>query len=252
MSAIKPAEALGNLPVGLRSQLVEEFSKITRNYREQRWEAAELDGGRFSEIAYTVLAGYLNGGKYAASASKPPNFEESCRKLASFPSTFPRSARVTVPRVLVGLYDVRNQRGVGHVGGEVSANHMDATFVLHAAQWVMAELVRIFHATDVITATAVVDALVERTVPLIWRVGDVIRVLDPSLNLTDGTLLLLYSAPQGMTDKDLAKNLEQDRLANYRRVLDRLHSSRRAEYNRSNGLVVLLPPGVNDVEIRLL
>jgi hypothetical protein len=129
---------------------------------------------------------------------------------------------------------------------------MDATFVLHAAQWVMAELVRIFHSTDVVTATAVVDALVERTVPLIWRVGDVTRVLDPSLNLTDGTLLLLYSAPQGMTDKELAKNLEQDRLANYRRVLDRLHSSRRVEFNRDSGLVVLLPPGVNDVEIRLL
>src|SRR5262249_4437967 len=155
-----------------------------------RWEAAELDGGRFSEVAYTILAGYLDGGSYSATASKPSNFEASCTRLAN-KTPYSKSTRVTVPRVLVALYDIRNNRGVGHVGGDVSANHMDAEFVLHAAQWVMAEFVRIFHGTDLKTATSIVDALVERTVPLIWDVGDVKRVLDPSLNLADATLLLL-------------------------------------------------------------
>ena len=64
--------------------------------------------------------------------------------------------------MLFALYEIRNSRGVGHVGGDVDANHMDAEFVLSAAKWVVAELVRLFHSTDVNIATEVVDALVDK------------------------------------------------------------------------------------------
>ena len=245
--------ALGLLPSGLRNELTDEFSKIVRNYREGRWEAAELDGGRFCEIVYSVLRGYIDGG-FPAAATKPANFPRACELLGQAnKAEFPQSARLGIPRVLVALYEIRNNRGVGHVGGDVVANHMDATFVLHAAQWVMAELVRIFHSMSVSEAAAVVDALVERTLPVIWRVGDVLRVLDPGISLTDGTLLLLYSeALAGMDERTLARSLEQDRLANYRRVLKRLHAERKVEYDAEKGWAILSPRGVNDVEDRLL
>lgn len=249
--SLDPATALGHLPKTLRDELVEEFGKITRNYRERRWEATELDGGRFSEIVYTILAGHLDGDNYPAKASKPQSFKRACEQL-EHKTAYPKSARLTIPRVLVALYDIRNQRGVGHVGGDVNANHMDATFVLHTAQWVMAELVRLFHNTDIQTATKVVDALVDRTIPLLWEVGGVTRVLDPDVSLADGTLLLLHASIQGLTDKWLAESLEQDRMANYKRVLKRLHQKRLIEYHQATGLVVISPPGIHDVETRIL
>lgn len=179
---LTPATVLGLLPAGLRQELLDEYAKITRNYREHRWEAAELDGGRLCEVAYTILDGHLQGDQFAAHATKPNRFEDACRALGQTARTAGSdSARLTIPRVLVGLYDLRNRRGVGHVGGDVNANHMDATYVLHAAQWIMAELVRLFHNVTVTEATAVVDALVDRTVPVLWQVGDVTRVLNPSL-----------------------------------------------------------------------
>lgn len=248
---LSAAQAMGLLPQGLRSELLAEYGKITRNYREERWEAAELDGGRLCEIAYTILDGYTLGGNYAATASKPANFPTACRNLESR-SAYPDSARMTIPRVLVGLYDIRNRRGVGHVGGDVSSNHMDAEFVLAAAKWIMAELVRLFHDTDVKTATDVVDALVDRTLPIIWEVEGVKRVLDRSLSLADQTVLLLYSEAGAISETDLAKYLEQDRLANYRRVLDRLHRARAVEWNRVTGMVTLSPPGRKLVEDHLL
>lgn len=248
-----PAVALGGLPGGLRNELITEFEKITRNFREGRWEAAELDGGRLCEVVYTILEGHLNGNQFPAQASKPSRFEDACRDLGKTPKTAGSdSARLTIPRVLVGLYDLRNRRGVGHVGGDVSANHMDATYVLHTAQWVMAELVRLFHNVTVAEATTVVDALVDRTVPILWTVGDLTRVLDPEVNLTDGTLLLLYSRAEGMHEKELATNLDQDRLPNYRRVLDKLHKGRLIEYNTATRHAVLSPTGIADVETRLL
>jgi hypothetical protein len=54
---IDRSKALALLPQSLRDELFDEFDKITRNYREGRWEASELDGGRFSEVAYSILLG---------------------------------------------------------------------------------------------------------------------------------------------------------------------------------------------------
>jgi hypothetical protein len=167
-------------------------------------------------------------------------------------TSYQESARLTIPRVLVALHDVRNRRGVGHVGGDVSANHMDAELVLAMSKWIVAELVRLFHDTDVKTATDVVSALTDRTLPVIWEVEGVKRILDTSLPLADQTLLLLYAEPGSLSDKNLAKYLEQDRLANYRRVLDRLHKARAIEWNKATGMVTLSPRGRDEVEDRLL
>lgn len=246
------AQALGHLPQGLRDELLTEYAKITRNYRQGHWEAAELDGGRFSEIVYSILAGHLDGDAYPNSASKPSRFDQACKKLENADPKYSDSARLTIPRVLVALYDVRNRRGVGHVGGEVDANHMDATYVLHTAQWVMAELVRMFHATDVATATAVADALVDRTLPIIWKVGDARRLLDTRLSLPDSTLLLLYGEAAGSVDKRLVDDLEQPRLDNYRRVLRKLHEQRLIEYDAGTGLALISPKGEKYVEERIL
>ncbi|MGW6200755.1 hypothetical protein ACWF0M_31730 [Kribbella sp. NPDC055110] len=249
--ALDATTALGLLPAGLRGELLAEFDLITRNYREGRWGPAELYGGRLAEVVYTILDGYMSGGAYATTATKPRNFEGSCKALENR-TAYPESARLTIPRVLVGLYDVRNRRNVGHVGGDVSANHMDAELVLATAKWIVAELIRMFHSTDVKTAAEVVDALVDRTLPVIWEVDGVKRVLDTSLPLSEQTLLLLYSETGALSERSLAKYLEQDKLPNYRRVLDRLHKARRVEWNRSTGMVTLGPPGRKHVEERLL
>ena len=71
------------------------------------------------------------------------------------------AVRIQIPRVVVALYEVRNNRGVGRVGGDVNPNAMDASFVLASAKWLMAELVRIFHGVDTMTAEETVDRIVE-------------------------------------------------------------------------------------------
>ena len=112
-----------------------------------------------------------------AKVSKPPNMLDACRALEK-ETALPRSLRIQVPRVLTALYEIRNNRGVGHVGGDVDPNHMDAVVVLAMSKWIVAELVRVFHNVDTATATGITDALVEREVPLIWTTGDKKRVLN--------------------------------------------------------------------------
>lgn len=121
---------LSSIPASLRVPLVSEYQKIIQNFLEHRWLPAELGGGRFSEIVYTVLDGQAKN-VYATAPSKPKDFVQACRNLEknAFPHV-PRSFQILIPRMLPVLYEIRNNRNVGHVGGDVDPNHMDSVAVL--------------------------------------------------------------------------------------------------------------------------
>ena len=131
---------------------------------------------------------------------------DACRALEQAPSTFPRSVRIQIPRMLVALYEIRNNRRVGHVGGDVDPNHMDAVAVVYMAKWLVAELVRIFHDVDMRTASEIVDALVEREIPIVWSVDEKKkRVLSANMSRPRKTLLLLYATSGPVLDSTLAE-----------------------------------------------
>jgi hypothetical protein len=239
--------ALANLPQGLRDPLLEEFNSIVRNYFEHRWFPTELSGGKFCEIVYTILDGHAKG-SFASAPSKPANFVMSCRSLENNVHV-PRSFQILIPRLLPGLYEIRNNRGVGHVGGDVDPNHMDATVVLSLANWIMAELVRIFHGlTNVAEAQVLVDSLAERKLPLVWQIGSIKRVLDPKLQLKDKVLLLLAASPGIVATKDLFHWTDYSNRIYFNKLLKEIHSERLVELSTDEKEVQLLPPGVRFVE----
>src|SRR5204863_9870155 len=129
-----------------------------------------------------------------------------------------------------------NNRGVGHVGGDVNPNAMDARVVLESSKWIMAELVRVFHDLDTIEAVNVVDALVERTVPIVWEVGARRRVLDTNLLMKAKTLRLLYSVGRPVAESELLSWVEPSNASAYRReVLRKAHRERLIEYDEDSG-----------------
>jgi hypothetical protein len=110
---------------------------------ERRWLPSELSAGRFCEIVFSILEGNA-AGSYPGSPQKPRDFVQACRQLEGAVG-LPRSFRILIPRMLPALYEIRNNRGVGHVGGDVDPNHMDASIALAMVNWIMAELVRVLH-----------------------------------------------------------------------------------------------------------
>jgi hypothetical protein len=253
---IAPTQALTAVPDGLRQPLIACFNEIARNFAERRWEPAELNGGKFCEVVYTILDGAITG-SFAASPSKPAKMLDACRSLEARPASTgrvgDRSLRILIPRVLPILYEIRNNRGVGHVGGDVDPNFQDSVAVYEMASWVMAELVRIFHQVSLGDAQETVNALVERKHPVVWQHGQVRRVLDPSLPKGDQSLLLLYSVNSWAEEKDLAQWVEYVNLTQFRnRILIPLHEQRLLEYDRKLRRVHLTPLGSEDVEQRLL
>lgn len=247
---------LGHLPNGLRDELLESFEEIASRYAEHRWESAELNGGKFCEVVYTILHGALTG-TYAAKASKPTKMLQACQALEQIPKNTARvgdhSLRILIPRLLPALYDIRNNRGVGHVGGDVNPNYLDATAVYGMSSWILAELIRVFHNISTQEAQDVVDTLVERKHPLIWDIGHIRRVMDAKMKPKDQTLVLLHGKPGWVSAGDLWQSVEYSTMSNFRsQILAELHKNRLIEFDRKTDAARISPLGVADVEKRIL
>ncbi len=250
---MKKDEILKSIPTTLREALIAEFNKLLKNYREDRWEPAELDGGRLSEVVYTILKGHVDG-NFVVKPYKPANMVQACRDFENADQNkFPRSVRIQIPRMLISLYEVRNNRGVGHVGGDVDSNRMDSEVVLSISKWLLAELVRIFHGVTTEAATEAVELIIERTTPVVWSTSHGKRVLDPNLKKWEQVLLLLYSCPpSGAKDDQLCSWVEYTNSSLFKsKVLAALHKKRLLDYNDKTGIVIMSPLGVRHVETNL-
>jgi hypothetical protein len=245
---IAASAALSAIPSGLRNPLLKEYGTIVQNFLEQRWLPSELHGGRFSETVYTILDGQARK-SYAAAPTKPANFVEACRaleknKLAHVPHSF----QILIPRMLPALYDVRNNRNVGHVGGDVDSNHMDAVAILSMSNWIMGELVRVYHNLTTAQAQQLVDALVEVRLPAVWTGDDgVKRVLQTNLKLNE-EMLLLAAVSMDVTAPQLIEWIEYGDDKYVMRTLRALHKKRLIEFTEKTGKVRILPPGTKAVE----
>lgn len=241
-------DALGSLPAGLRDELLRAFDEIVSNFRARKWEPSELNGGKLCEIVYTILNGHVSG-SYPGRASKPRNIVDAGHALSQAPDAFPRSVRIGIPRVLIALYEIRNNRSVGHVGGDVDPNQMDATIVLGMSKWIVAELVRVFHEVTVEEATEVVELLSTRDVPAIWEHGQTRRVMDTSLTTKGETLLLLYGSTSPTAVSDLLDWTEYGNASRYRAdILGELHRRRLIEFDKVADAAIMTTRGAAVVE----
>lgn len=250
--------ALATVPKQFRSRVVTSYMELKKRFQEARydsaWDTSGLSAGKFCESILRTLQHHLTGtsipfGKHI------PNFADECRKLIVLPNSAGlESLRVIIPRALVFLYTLRGKRGVGHVGGDVEANEIDATVTLRTCDWIICELVRIFHGLSLEEAHGVVDALTQRILPEIWSVAGKKRVLRKGLSYKQQTLLLLYSETEsGVPSEDLFSWTDHSHAATFRRdVLAALHKERLVEYDKENELVHISPLGVRDVEDNIL
>ncbi|MBW1939434.1 MAG: hypothetical protein JRI67_11875 [Deltaproteobacteria bacterium] len=238
---IDPSQALSVIPEGLRTLLLDEYSSIVNNFMERRWGPSELSGGRFCEIVYTILNGHASG-TYPSSPNKPRNFVDACRMLENN-SSIPRSFQILIPRLLPALYEIRNNRNVGHVGGDVNPDLMDSSAVVSIASWILAEIVRVLHGVSTQEAQQLVDNLAEHRHPIVWKSGDLRRVLDPNMALKDQIMILLSSCSSRAKADDLFNWTGYGKRGYFNRLLRQLHAQRFLEFYEDSSEVEILPPG---------
>lgn len=236
-------EALKTIPVGLRTPLIEEFKQALDEFRAADWEKVGLKAGKFCEVAYCICAGHAMG-SYAASPSKPGNFPQACRDLEQYNGTKGRSLCIQIPKVLAALYELRNNRAIGHVSPVVSPNHMDAELFLRGMKWIMGELVRNYSQYSLHDSDAVVEAVTARTFHIVWSNGDLRRVLEPTKTTSQKVLILLYAEGKPVSIRKLQSWTEYKNSTIFRsKIIKDLHKKAWVHFDENSATVQILPPG---------
>lgn len=254
-TSTKPVEptldaALQAVPKKFRGRLIGKYVELRAAFTQGSFDSCGLRAGHFAESFLRLLQHNLTATSIPF-GEKIGNFVDECRKLERLPSASgPESLRVSVPRALTFLYTLRDKRGIGHVGGDVDANQIDAATAVRIADWCVCELIRVVHGIALEEAQALLDAIAVRQLPQVWSVGGRRRVLDRSLNYKSQTLLLLYNEMQpAVPAEDLFDWTEHSNYSVYKRdVLRPLHSARLVEYDQETQTITLSPLGIKRVE----
>jgi hypothetical protein len=243
MNVIAIIDALSVVPDVFKKTLIAEYEDALLAYRVGDWEKVGLKAGKFCEVAYCICSGHANGA-FPVTVTKPQNFQQSCLKLEQLSATGGRSLCIQVPRILLGVYELRNNRAIGHVNGEISPNHMDAEFYLRAMKWVLAEFVRFFSKLPLDQSHALIEALTVRVFNIVWSSGDVRRVLQPAKTAAEKVLILLYTESKQVEIAKIQKWIEYRNPTDFKKkVLRNLHQKALIHFDELNGLVQILPPG---------
>lgn len=117
------------------------------------------------------------------------------------------------------------------------------------SNWIMGELVRVYHGLSIMQAQQVVDALAEVRVPAVWSDGSVKRVLQPSLKLPDQILLLVATSLPSVTSSELIQWTEAADKRYFMKLIQLLHNKKRfIEFTEGTDRIQILPPGAQHIQ----
>lgn len=222
------------------------YGEIETNFCAGKWKASELDSGHFVEGVRRIIESRLFG-SYTAIGHNLPNFHDGeLRRYEQ--ANGDESFRILIPRALKSIYGIRNKRGVGHLG-PVSPNEMDSLYILGTAKWVLAELLRLASNSTPAQVQEEISRIVERRIPVLWKQGDISRVLDSRWKAREQVLIHLYDqSPQKISD--LMNKIEYKNKTNFMKIMKRLHASGLIHLAASEDTLIT-PLGIVEVE-RLL
>lgn len=214
------------LPKELANELLQSYEDVKANFYIGKFRPNEVEGGRFSEAVFRILEFITNGGKYTPLGKKIQKFEKFCEDLRNLPvDSYSDSIRLYIPRSIRLVYDIRNNRDAAHLGDDIDPNIQDASIVVSVCDWVMAELVRLFHNVTPDEAHRIINDIVSRKVPAIQEFGNKIKTLNPNFSAEERILVVLYHrGSDGANREELSYSLKPSQRANILRTLRSLEN----------------------------
>lgn len=242
----------GFVDAGFPDELVDE---VLDSYVEakQRFHLGDhrpqaVEGGRFSEGVFRMLQ-HAATGTYTALGKTLPSVDTLLNTL-EHASGEPDAIRLHVPRTLKLIYDIRNKRDAAHLGDGIDPNLQDATLIVGNMDWVLAELVRMYHDVGPDEAQGIIENLVTKEVPAVQEI-DGQPVILADLKPRDRALLMLYRAgAAGASLDELAEQLRARRKDHLRGRLAKLDADRLVLHHPGTARYVITASGAREVESR--
>lgn len=228
----------------LADHVIDTYTRLEQEYILGKWKSSEVEAGHFVESVRRILELELFG-KYTPLHNKLESFNHGVLQGYEQASGSHESFRMLIPQILKSMYNIRNKRGAAHVA-EVSPNEMDATYILHSAKWVLAELIRLKSNLYIGETQVIVSDIVETNTSILWKENGITRVLNSNLSARQQILILLYdNSPR--QEEDLLSIIEYSHKGKFRQILCQLHKSRFIEYG-NDGSCKISPKGRQEAE----
>jgi len=225
LAALEQGFLSAGVPADLASETLEAFVSAKRRFHLGDFRPNAVEGGRFSEAVLRILE-WQTTGSYTPLADPKFKADAVITKLGQLPAgSFPESVRLHLPRAVRVVYDIRNKRNTAHLSDGIDPSLQDASIVIATLDWILAELVRLYHSVSASEAQRIIEALVRREVPMIQEFDGKPRVLK-TLSHADHVLVLLYWwGDRPISRADLNSWLPANMRKNASRVLRALHDA---------------------------
>jgi len=207
------------LPKQLVSELLEAYGETKSNYYLNKFRPNEVEGGRFCEAAFRILEVHAFGTH--TPIGRQLDTEKLILRLQGIPfGQQQESVRLHLPRTLRLIYDIRNKRDAAHLADGIDPNPQDATFVVAACDWVLAELVRLYHSVSPQEAQKMVESIIERKSLVVQDFDGFLKTLKPAWGPKERLLATLYQRGRnGATVEELSAWLKPSQRSNINRTL---------------------------------
>lgn len=233
---------------------IELKKRYVRSFFSDEYDAVGLSSGKFCETLFRFLEKEIFS-KFTPFNKHISNFPVEINKLIQSPvSQGNESVRIIIPRALLLLYTLRNKRGIGHVGGDIEANAIDIGTIIKIADWIICELIRIYHSLNISEAQLIVDSLNVKIIPVIWNVDGKKRIIKNGMSYSQKVLILLYNElGNKATIKELFEWSEYSSFSVFKsKMLGPLHKEKLIEYNLQDLIVTISPTGMQAAESLLI
>jgi len=239
-----------HIPTPLVDELLAAYVETKKEFYLGGLRLSAVEGGRFSEAAFRILQCQTTS-KFTP-LNKKLDTDRIILDLANLPSgSYTDSLRLHIPRALRVVYDVRNNRDAAHLADGIDPNLQDATLVVSILDWVLAELVRLYHSVSADVAQSIVQNLVSRQAPAVQDFNGFLKVLNPVLQAGDHCLLLLYQRGSfGATFAELLSWVRPKMRRNLKGTLNRLINDKSFVHVDSVGRYFVTATGLKEVENR--
>jgi hypothetical protein len=215
-----------HIPAALGDEFMRHYDQLRRDVLIKTFE--RTSPGKLVETFLRILQ-WMESGQY----DKRLDVEGYFRRLDMQASTLDDGLRICGGRVARAMYAIRSKRNIAHTG-DVAPNEGDLRFLFAAAQWLLAELLRVACSVNVDEAARMVAIGVPNVGLVDGSSGKVLLLADVSV--TDEILLRLHhDYPAYVPVADIYESLDRRKPETVRRLLHKLWADRDVEGSTSAG-----------------
>ncbi len=226
----------------LIDEMLKDFVDIKRHYISRDYRSTLVKSGTFSETLAKILI-YLSEGKIISTKDvKISNLETRLSNTNLHPSL-----KTVIPRILMTIYKLRSSRGGAHQSDEISPNYIDASYVYTCCNWIVCELLRIYHDPDIDKTNMLINSIMKVEFPILEEIDGETIIFKDELTIRDQILILLLSKyPERTPSEVIKKAVKTKNPRSIANELGRMVKSKLLHRNKKG--VILTLKGLREAE----